>query len=203
MTGAIANKDHSVRLAVNSKWIQSAWASKTVLTATLLVAVAVITPVATACEVGRFFFGSEVDTIREQLEIGTTTLKSENRQILTVTGREACRWNAAFSDVRVEFTFLFDTLVNLRLSRPATTPFLYQWAIARFGPFDLPTSGAGDPLNRQLFRDDSEILVFYSMRPLGSGSEEVVEISSPRHARLFRKYFQEVEQLLEGGGIRP
>lgn len=153
------------------------------------------------CELDRFFFGTDIATVRSYLQIGATMVDGGERTVLAVSGKEACQWDDSFSSMGVEFLFLYNKLVQIKISTAQSEPVLYHWALKRYGEFDQEGEleiQAGD--NRQLFRDEMDKLIFYSIRPLMGSREESVEITSKRHDPLFRKYYLEVEQLLEGAG---
>jgi len=157
-----------------------------------------------ACEINQYFFGTDIERIREQLGVAPSMLKISDKETLTVTGKQACRWSSDFHDLKIEFTFLYNQLVNIRLTRyPIDKPSLMIWARTQFGEFDDPGKGASlSTRNVQLFRDGSEKLLFYSIRPVRSAFEEMVEVTSKRHETLYQKYFIEVEQVLEGGEVQ-
>ena len=106
-----------------------------------------------------------------------------------IPGEEVCRDERAFEGTAVDFLFIEDQLVEMRLQRLSKRPSLVLWAEKIYGEKkNKPLSFFQDEPNASWFWDNFNAVIAYSIKSdLDNQVVESIIIQSRRHQKLFEK----------------
>jgi len=103
----------------------------------LLVQLAFAGSVQARCNLELFRFGSSVQDIEKQLNLGEggmlPIIAGESKQVVFAPGEEVCKGEKSFEGAPVTFVFLYDQLVEIQTMRLSEQPMLISWAESIYG----------------------------------------------------------------------
>ena len=89
------------------------------------------------CNLELFRFGSSVQDIEKQLNLGEggmlPIIAGESKQVVFAPGEEVCKGEKSFEGAPVTFVFLYDQLVEIQTMRLSEQPMLISWAESIYG----------------------------------------------------------------------
>ena len=150
------------------------------------------------CNLELFRFGSSVESIEKQLNLGDGGLLpvagGQSKQVLFAPGEEVCKDEKAFEGAPINFVFLYDKLVEIQTMRLSEKPTLIKWAESIYGVKDKkPKSFYDTKPNAQWLWDNFNATIAYSISPDASDVVESIIIQSRQHQRYFEKFAKEEE----------
>ena len=169
----------------------------------LLAQLMLITSAEARCNLELFRFGSSVQDIEKQLNLGEggmlPIIAGESKQVVFAPGEEVCKGEKSFEGAPVTFVFLYDQLVEIQTMRLSEQPMLISWAESIYGTkVKKPKSFYDAKPNAQWLWDNFNATIAYSIAPDVNDVVESIIIQSRRHQLVFEKFAKE-EELLQGG----
>jgi len=150
------------------------------------------------CNLELFRFGSSVQDIEKQLNLGEggmlPIIAGESKQVVFAPGEEVCKGEKSFEGAPVTFVFLYDQLVEIQTMRLSEQPMLISWAESIYGTkIKKPKSFYDAQPNAQWLWDNFNATIAYSIRPDANDVVESIIIQSRKHQRYFEKFAKEEE----------
>jgi hypothetical protein len=164
----------------------------------ILVQLLLISSAQARCNLELFRFGSSVQEIEKQLNLGEGGLlpimEGGSRQVVLAPGEEVCRGEKYFEGEPIAFVFLYDKLVEIKTMRLSEKPTLVHWAESIYGEQkNKPKSFYDAKPNAQWLWDNFNATIAYSIQPDANDVVESIIIQSRRHQQYFEKFYKEME----------
>ena len=146
---------------------------------------------ASACNLKDISFGDKTKHVVDQFDLDVLTIKKKGETAIPERGQKIC--SELQKDSLVEFIFMDNTLIQLKISNTNVNNNLRQHAKEWFGENDDSKRAqvTDSNSNMALWNKDSEKSVIYSSFLRGRENMEILEITSKNHQSLFNKMFEE------------
>ena len=148
-----------------------------------------------ACSLQHYPLDASYADIQGKLNMsGLQGGKSE--AILSVSGEQVCNSHKAFLGAAVNFTFLYEKLVQIEITRYSKKkPILVRWAESVHGAKQVkPPSFFSNEPNAQWSWNKPSAVITYSITSEGLDLVEYVQIQSKTHDSLFVRHAKELEK---------